>query len=554
MGTPDTDSSLTASFKAYERRYRHLEDIELDNRSWRLDLRHRLDNLQQQLDRLHSRVEDFVDPSPVRSPEQRKSPRPRRKKLQSSAPLDFEALKDQADALNKLADELRDPDRVQEQGGRSFENAAAQILTILRSSSLVPMIPCTKDFIKDQPDPTPQPPTACELEAYYAAVTTLRNMGERFGDLQNEQQEQWERRGVMECQGQRLDQSDAEFLQDWETTLSLAEEDFRGAQKEVFAAREACSCAGITIPAEAKANQGDQRTFDGASRMEGELPLLDGPEAQLVYLKHVEPRYESSERGRLEHRGIWDGTSILHTTPAWGQCFKKWPCKPSQLARVCLPLIAAAVPLVTATSDEILAQDPVPTMTELGRLQSPRNDQNAVREAMSTVSQSMLAISPPIILVGGVAGSAWILTREKGAFERQHFLFLMTLTASVSWWVLAATTPSGENGSNVSISTWFALAAIYTSRNFRGLRNGTWHLFVMFLGGLAITSLFALALLAAKEASMERFIQNFLIVGPSVVTMWSWLAARGQREIEGSADAIAHESIELQGSANVALQ
>jgi hypothetical protein len=130
----------------------------------------------------------------------------------------------------------------------------------------------------------------------------------------------------------------------------------------------------------------------------------------------------------------------------------------------------------------------------------------------------------------------------------------MNFTASVSWWVLAATTHIGEQGSVVSVSTWLALTAIYTSRNHRGLRKGTWHLFVVLFGGLAITSLFALALPTANEASMERFIQNFLIVGPSVVTVWSWLAARGQRQLEGSANAVTQEGIELQGSASAVSQ
>lgn len=74
------------------------------------------------------------------------------------------------------------------------------------------------------------------------------------------------------------------------------------------------------------------------------------------------------------------------------------------------------------------------------------------------------------------------------------------------------------------------------------------------LGGLAITSLSALGLPTAKEASMERFIRNALIVGPSVVTIWSWLAARGQRQLEGSATAVTQESIELRGSTDATSQ
>lgn len=101
----------------------------------------------------------------------------------------------------------------------------------------------------------------------------------------------------------------------------------------------------------------------------------------------------------------------------------------------------------------------------------------------------------------------------------------------------------GEQGSIVSISTWLALAAIYTSRNDRGLRNGGWHVFVTLFEGLDLTCFLALALLTAKDASMEGFIRTTLTVGPFVVTVWSWLAARGQWQLEGSTDAVAQESI-----------
>lgn len=101
----------------------------------------------------------------------------------------------------------------------------------------------------------------------------------------------------------------------------------------------------------------------------------------------------------------------------------------------------------------------------------------------------------------------------------------------------------GEQGSIVSISTWLALAAIYTSRNDRGFRNGDWHVFVTLYGGLGLTCFLALALLTAKDASMEGSIRTTLTVGPFVVTVWSCLAARGQWQLEGSTDAVAQESI-----------
>lgn len=551
MGTPDADFSLEGppdtAFEAYDRRYRYLGDIEFDNSSRLMELRHRLDNLQQHYDRLQSSLEVLVDSSEVDPPKQRKSPSARRKKLQSAVRLDLEALKYHLDELERLTDELRSSDRRQEQAERSFEMRPC-IEKYLTERDLIMRHLVERNLIENQSDRTPQPLIAYELEAYYSAVSALRNMGERIGELESEQQEQWERRGVMEDQGYVLDQSEDDFLRHWNNTLSMANQDFERAQGNVVFARKSCEHAGIAIPAWAEIGSGEQQPFDDAGRTEAESQSLGVSAAQL---KHVVSWHESAERGSFEYRRIWDDTSTPHTTPALGRYFsrarKKRPCNFHQLARSCFPLIAAAVPLVAARSNEGMVQDALPPETEPGGLHSPRNGQ---KEMLSTVFESTLAISPPLILIGGIAVSVWILTREKRAFERQHFLFLMTLAASVSWWVLAATAPGGEQGNAVSISTWLALVAIYTSRNVRGLRKGTWHLFVTLLGGLAITSLSALALLTAKEASMERFIRNALIVGPSVVTLWSWLAARGQREIEGSVTAVTQESIELQGSTN----
>lgn len=517
-----------------------------------MELRHRLDNFRQHLDRLQSSFELLVDPPAVAAPESPKRPRSRRKKLQSCVRLDHEALRAQVDAMDKLTDELRSNDKRQEQAESSFDNAVAQIAIKLRKSKM-PLRPCVqRDLIEDQSDRAPQPLISPELETYYEAASTLRLMQERIGDLQTEQQEQWGRRVLMEDQGQVLDQSEDNFLRYWNDTLSIAHRDFEQARENAKSARTLCEISGIMVPAWAEINSEVQQQLDSAGLMVGEPPLLDDPEAETVSFMRATNCYKSTGKRPLEHREIWQDILTSHTTPAWRQLFsdvrKKRPYSPSRLSRLCLPLIAAAMPLVTAGSNEVMDQNALPTATEPDGTHSLDNNQNVVREALSTASQYMLAISPPLILIGGGVGSIWILTREKGPFERQRFLFLMTFTASVSLWVLAATTPSGGNGGAVSISTWLAFFAIYTSRNHRGLRNGTWHLFVTLFGGLAITALFALALLTAKEDLMERFVRNCLLVGPAVVTLWSWLAARGQRQLEDSADVVADESIELQGS------
>jgi hypothetical protein len=511
-----------------------------------MEVHHDMDNSQLHLDHVQESVDAFIAICA-------KSPRTCRKKLRSSVRLGLDPIGAQLDASNTLSDELRRLDERKEPVQLSFNDATVRLLDALQ------MAPCIKgDSVDGQSFRTPQSPISSQLAAYYAAVSTTQIMGERIGELGSGQHERYERRSLMGDQGQMLDQSDDEFLRQSEGTLLSADQDYEPAQRNLGSARSSCEYAGIVMPAWAMRNNAGQPAFDDAGRLKEESPTLDSTEAGLDYLKHVELWCESSEKGRLEHRGKGNDTSTRRTMPAWrhflSDVHQTWTLRPLRLARSYLPLIAVAMPLVSASSKDVMVQDALPTVTELDGLRSPRHDHNAIRQALSTASQYMLAISPPLILVGGVAGSAWILTREKRAFERQHFLFLMTFTTSVSWWVLAATTTSSGNGSTVSMSTWLALTAIYTSRNHRGLRNGTWHLFVVLFGGLAISSLFALALPTVNEASMERFIQNFLIVGPSVLTVWTWLAARGQRELEGSTNAVSQESIELQGSANAVAQ
>jgi len=557
LGTrPSFEFPLDTVFEAYERRNSRFRDIPHDNSAQRMGLRHRLDNFHQHLDRFQSSIGALGDSSIDGSLKEVKRARARRKKLRSYIHQDYEALKAQLGAVDVLTDKLRASDRRQEQAERSFANAVAQISTVLRQQKTTR--PCIKgDLIESQSVRTSQPPIPCELEAYYGSVSTLRCVAERIRELEFEKQERLEPRGVTEDRGQVLDQSDHDFLRDWDKTLSVAYQDFEQARRDVASARKSCEDAGATMPAWAMTDNAEQRTHDDPGRMKVELSSLDGPEATLAYATPLES-WQEFGNGRLVYLEIKDDHSIPQTKPARGKYLpdvrRKQPCDPSRLAGLCSTLIAAAVPLVTARANEAPVRDALPPPIEPDGSNSSLNSQNAAREALRTVFQYALAISPPIIVVGGIAGSAWIVTREKRAFEEQYYHLLMTFTASVSWWTLATLTRTGEQGSIVSISTWLALAAIYTSRNFRGLRNGTWHLFVALLGGLALTSLLALALLPAKDASMEGFIRTSLTVGPSVVTLWSWLAARSQWQLEGSVDAVAHETIELQGSTNTAPQ
>jgi hypothetical protein len=254
---------LGQAFEAYERRYRHLGYVEFENSSRRMEWRHRLDNFRQHFDRLQNSIELLLQPSTstIDSNASPKKPRARRKKLQSAVKLDLEALEKQLLALDGITEELRSNDQMQEDAERSFDNAVQTISTQLRQSKLIPedetapevCLAPTVGSMSEHPSNI-SPPIAAELEAYYAAVSTLRNMGERIGELQSEQQEQWERRGVMEDQGQVLDQSEDDFTRTWNDTLEIAYKDFIAAQAAVERTRQDCDAMNISIPTWAEVN------------------------------------------------------------------------------------------------------------------------------------------------------------------------------------------------------------------------------------------------------------------------------------------------------------
>jgi hypothetical protein len=234
-----------------------------------MELRHRLETLQQHLDRFETSCESLVEKPTTDTADTNASPRKprgRRKKLLSAVSLEFQALKDQIQALNMLADEIRSSDRKQENAGKSFDNAVRFMSSTLRRSKLVPeneqapyvsLAPTIASTSEHSSDVSP--PIPAELEAYYAAISTLRNMGERIGELQAEQQEQWERRGVMEDQGQVLEQTEDEFLRMWHDLLSIAYNDFTAAQTAVDKARQVCDATNIAIPSWAEVNSVGER-------------------------------------------------------------------------------------------------------------------------------------------------------------------------------------------------------------------------------------------------------------------------------------------------------
>lgn len=218
-----------------------------------------------------------TSPSPAGSKSSRKKPRAQRKKKQALAKSDLDAFDDQMHALDILTASLKDKDRKQAAAETSFHNAAETIATSLRRRGIVAkkeeavevsLAPTLASMSEHSSDFTP--PVAMELEAYYSAVSMLRNMEERIGALQVEQQEQLERRGLMEDQGQVLDQNEEDFLRMWRDELDSAYNDFRAAQTAVKERREECDVMNIAIPIWTEVNSVDERVGSSHNDAPGE--------------------------------------------------------------------------------------------------------------------------------------------------------------------------------------------------------------------------------------------------------------------------------------------
>jgi hypothetical protein len=159
-----------------------------------------------------------------------------------------------------------------------------------------------------------------------------------------------------------------------------------------------------------------------------------------------------------------------------------------------------------------------------------------------SVGKVHLGITLPIsvaILGGGVLYIVWIFRLKQQQLDKQDFIWLMTLMTSLSLGALAAITALPNDGSVLSICSWLALYAVYIAKNYRGLRNSNQYLFTSLLGGIAITSTTTMvAMLASKDGShgmstsTEAFVRQALTVGPTVITVWSWVVAFVLRKVE----------------------
>lgn len=219
----------------------------------------RLGDLQLNLDRFQGTLNRYmVKSNGSTTGSSTKKPGSRLKKLQAEMQLDAEAITGQIQAMNAQMVELREQDRRLQHAEDAFDNATRAMFTALRrerllnddensdTTSEISLAPSSA--FRSITSAALAPPISPDLEEYYKAVSEMRNMQERFHWLIAERDEQWERRAMLEEQGQCLDQTDDEFIKAWEKQLDEAEANYEDAGAAVESARRVCETADIVIP------------------------------------------------------------------------------------------------------------------------------------------------------------------------------------------------------------------------------------------------------------------------------------------------------------------
>lgn len=266
-GDVSPDYTLEQIFLTLDRRHRRFSDAMHRTSSQRMEMYHHIVNLQYSMSRLQDSVSSLVNKDGAVKPKaSHDRPRTRLKKLRSSVHLDAEELGTRIENLLALTTEVQSTERALGEAERSFDNARQVMSSALRRQNIL-------DFDDSQPDVALIPTlsqsysscsvvasaTATELKTYYTAVGRLKNMRERLSDLQIEKEEQWDRRMLLEDQGQFLEQTEEEFNLAWGGTLESAIAAFQEAHSTVKEARKVCVEAGVTIPSWAEVDSvGDE--------------------------------------------------------------------------------------------------------------------------------------------------------------------------------------------------------------------------------------------------------------------------------------------------------
>ncbi|KAM0718566.1 hypothetical protein Q7P37_005636 [Cladosporium fusiforme] len=242
--------------ETYDRRQHHFTAIKRENSTKRMDLEHRLLNLQEELDRFRDSVGALMSKVAGKKPlDNSVKPRARHRKLQDAVYRDLRAIEERCQHLETLSVDIRAHDKRLEAREMAFDNVCRVIFHQLSAHGLSSSADHgdndslkSTSFFESASSVATTTPTAPELSNYFFAFSHLRDMSERIDDLSGEQGEQKERRGLLEDQGYTLDENEEEFSSRWQSTMKPAERNYNEARLALENAQKLCADANIEIP------------------------------------------------------------------------------------------------------------------------------------------------------------------------------------------------------------------------------------------------------------------------------------------------------------------
>lgn len=351
----------------------------------------RLSNLELNLNRLQKTIDMFMEKANRNTSDTLlKKPRSRLKKIQTTMQLDNDAVVGQIQAMIAQMATLMEHDRRLEHAENAFDNVTQAISTVFRN-----LLDSTENTFSGPevalaPSPVFQSvrsdasaaPLSPELEQFYKALSDMRIMQERFAYLEAERNEQWERRILLEDQGQLPDRTHDEFLEDWENRLNEAELNFENAKKAMEETRRACEAANIAIP-----------DLDGASSVgsDNKQEHLRAPLGEPYSPPIIQPSLRLFEevisQPPLQDRGTPSSTSPVSNNQLTNERIWQWRDN--------------IAPSVTPVLSDPLEEPPAPTSANfpsISHFACRYGDETAARRSRSCPTLPHPTSTPPIPL------------------------------------------------------------------------------------------------------------------------------------------------------------
>ncbi|KAM0719804.1 hypothetical protein Q7P37_003938 [Cladosporium fusiforme] len=244
----------------------------------------------------------------------------------------------------------------------------------------------------------------------------------------------------------------------------------------------------------------------------------------------------SSAQGEPPERCKMMLTFPIHLQRTWRR-----PIGKSDLASAALMLVllVCSSQFPVAAAEKIIDGIQSIPSSNTDQLSNERHSGTPESETKYTIA----SVLGPLLIIGGLGGSLWVLTRKRkhAMFEYRNWLWLMAFTTSIAWWVISAVPKPTDNEKSLSVSVWFLFVSVYGAQSYRIVRNGYQFILTSLMGGIIATVLLAAYCDHAADdqryrgRGMEGFVMHALSVGPVCLTVWVWIVTSVSQSIESQA-------------------